>query len=67
MMLTGDLLFRIMNGTSMTTDKLCRFSVNVAFLKDQFIVEKDELDPNDLKKDTRFPAYFKIGLITEKG
>lgn len=64
--ISGDLLFRFRSGSSLSQSILCRFAINVAFLGDytEFGVEK--LDPNSFKKDTRFPPYFTIGIITEK-
>lgn len=65
MILVGDLLFKIKNGYNNST--LCRFSVNMSFLKNIFELTKDNLDPNQFKKDTRFTEYFTMSLVTERG
>lgn len=66
MRISGDVLFRLKNGSSMSQKTLCRFAVNVAFLGDYLELGITKLDPNHFKKDTRFPPYFTMRLITEK-
>jgi phosphatidylinositol-3,4,5-trisphosphate 3-phosphatase and dual-specificity protein phosphatase PTEN len=67
MLVTGDLLFRIRNGSAFSQNVLCRFSINTAFCEDHMEFSIDDLDPNSFKKETRIPEYFKIGILTEPG
>lgn len=63
---TGDLLFRVKNGSSYSHSKLFRFSVNTAFLGDYFELDAEKLDPDSFIKDTRFKPYFKVCLVSER-
>ena len=67
MMLSGDMLFKIRNGYGFNQNTLWRFSVNFSFLKTLFEQTKSDLDPSQFKKDNRFPDYFTISLLTERG
>lgn len=46
---SGDLLFKIRNGSAIMQSKLWRFSINSAFLDNYIEIGRDELDPDSFK------------------
>lgn len=66
LLLAGDVLIRLKNGGSITSQTLCRVSFNVSFLDQIFEVGVDRIDPNAFKKDNRFPPYFRFGVESIK-
>lgn len=62
----GDLYLRIKNFSTFSHSNICRIGFNTAFIEDRFVIEKKDLEPDSILKDSRFPEFFEIVIESQK-
>lgn len=63
--LSGDILFRIKHKTTMSSEMICRFGINMAFIdNNKFTLRFCELDPISIRSNSKFNKRMKIVLHT---